>query len=262
MRFPQVSERVKEAPAHALRAVFASIGQVLLVTDRMKNKPAEEEQVTSPRTDEQAAGARPPAATGETAQAGQTEPGEESAPTAAAGTATVPATAGTASPRADPAPEPPGDAPPAEATAPETTAATPCETAVAEAPTAEAPTAEPSAAEPPAAGAPAPKAAAAETPAAKRGKRTGNVRLLPGSDDTAAAERAVPGAAGEATSPETGPPIPNYEQLTIASLRARLRGLTVVQVRELIVYERAHAGRPDVIAMFERRVTKLETPEG
>ena len=55
MRFPQVSERVKEAPAHALRAVFASIGQVLLVTDRMKNKPAEEEKAASPHADEPAA---------------------------------------------------------------------------------------------------------------------------------------------------------------------------------------------------------------
>ena len=52
----------------------------------------------------------------------------------------------------------------------------------------------------------------------------------------------------------------NYEQLTIASLRARLRGLTIVQVRGLIGYERAHGNRPDVIAMFERRVAKLEAP--
>ena len=52
----------------------------------------------------------------------------------------------------------------------------------------------------------------------------------------------------------------NYEQLTIASLRARLRGLTIVQVRELIGYEQAHGNRPDVIAMFERRVAKLEAP--
>ena len=36
----------------------------------------------------------------------------------------------------------------------------------------------------------------------------------------------------------------NYEQLTIASLRARLRGLTAVQVRELISYEQAHGNRP------------------
>src|ERR1022692_826519 len=38
MRVPQVSERMKEAPAHALRAVFAGIGQVLLVADRIKNR--------------------------------------------------------------------------------------------------------------------------------------------------------------------------------------------------------------------------------
>ena len=35
MRVPQVTERMKEAPAHALRAVFAGIGQVLLVADRI-----------------------------------------------------------------------------------------------------------------------------------------------------------------------------------------------------------------------------------
>jgi hypothetical protein len=58
------------------------------------------------------------------------------------------------------------------------------------------------------------------------------------------------------------PPIANYDQLTIASLRARLRGLTLVQVRELIVYEQANAARPEVIAMYERRVAKLEAPEG
>src|ERR1035441_10216532 len=40
MRFPQVTDRVKEAPAHALRAMFAGIGQVLLVADRMRSRPA------------------------------------------------------------------------------------------------------------------------------------------------------------------------------------------------------------------------------
>ena len=42
MRIPQqVSERVKEAPAQALRAVFSGIGQVLLVADRIKSRAAE-----------------------------------------------------------------------------------------------------------------------------------------------------------------------------------------------------------------------------
>ena len=223
MRFPQVSERVKEAPANALRAVFASIGQVLLVTDRMKNKPAEAEQAASPRTDEPAADATPAAETTpveETTPTAETTPAE-TAPAVAAATATLP-------PPAEPAPESPVPASAAESTAPETVATEAPEMA-AEAPVVTEP-------RPPAAPAPA-----ATEPAA---------------------ERAAPEAAGETTAPETAPPLPNYEQLTIASLRARLRGLTVVQVRELIVYERAHAARPDVISMFERRVTKLETPEG
>ncbi len=38
MRVPQVSERIKEAPAQALRGVFAGIGQLLLITDKIRNK--------------------------------------------------------------------------------------------------------------------------------------------------------------------------------------------------------------------------------
>ena len=50
MRVPQVSERIKEVPAQALRGVFAGIGQVLLITDRLRNKaPAD---VPRPRTPE------------------------------------------------------------------------------------------------------------------------------------------------------------------------------------------------------------------
>jgi hypothetical protein len=96
------------------------------------------------------------------------------------------------------------------------------------------------------AAAPAVETAAAETPAA----------------GTPAAETAPPREPAAAAPAGAEPPIPNYEQLSIASLRARLRGLTLVQVRELIIYERGHAGRQDVIAMYERRVAKLESPEG
>jgi hypothetical protein len=53
-------------------------------------------------------------------------------------------------------------------------------------------------------------------------------------------------------------PVPNYDDLTLASLRARLRNLDPSQVRMLLDYEKAHAGRPDVLTMFERRITKLE----
>ena len=58
---------------------------------------------------------------------------------------------------------------------------------------------------------------------------------------------------------DSGAPLPNYDALSVASLRARLRNLDVAQVRQLADYERAHAGRADVLAMFKRRIEKLET---
>jgi hypothetical protein len=137
MRLPQVSERIKEAPAQALRGVFAGIGQLLLITDKLRNKTPADQQVPQTRAPE-------------------------------------------------PSVQDPGSAAPVPVPSP----------------------------------APAP-ASVAET--------------------TASA------------------PLPNYDELSIASLRARLRNLDVAQLRQLLVYEQAHAARPDVMAMFERRITKLES---
>ena len=69
-----------------------------------------------------------------------------------------------------------------------------------------------------------------------------------------AAGRAEPVAA----EPAAAAPLPNYDELSVASLRARLRNLDVAQVRQLAEYERAHAARADVLTMFERRIAKLE----
>jgi hypothetical protein len=193
MRIPQqVSERVKEAPAQALRAVFSGIGQVLLVADRIKSRAVEPE--------------RAPAAT-----------------------------AATAAPAA---------------------------------------TAEP---------APQPSAATVKDETRWRSlDQTGNVRLIPG-EDTPKAEPAVdpepavapeppvvPESAAEsqqaATEPAVSPeasatplPVPNYDGLTVPSLRARLRTLDPAQLRTLVDYEKAHAGRAEVLTMFERRIAKLES---
>jgi hypothetical protein len=52
--------------------------------------------------------------------------------------------------------------------------------------------------------------------------------------------------------------MPAYDDLTVASIRARLRNLTAAQVATLADYEKAHAARPEVITMFERRIAKLE----
>src|ERR1700722_6063865 len=45
MRVPQVNERIKEAPAQALRGMFAGIGQLLLVTDKLRSKGQDEASV-------------------------------------------------------------------------------------------------------------------------------------------------------------------------------------------------------------------------
>ena len=52
MRVPQVSERIKEAPAQALRGVFAGIGQLLLITDKLRNKTPAGTDVPRARTPE------------------------------------------------------------------------------------------------------------------------------------------------------------------------------------------------------------------
>ncbi len=41
-------------------------------------------------------------------------------------------------------------------------------------------------------------------------------------------------------------------------MRARLRNLDATELRQLVEYEQAHADRADVIAMFERRIAKLD----
>ena len=73
-----------------------------------------------------------------------------------------------------------------------------------------------------------------------------------------------PGEAGAPPGPAeaevTGPsalPVPNYDELSLPSLRARLRTLSADQLRVLVRYERAHSGRADILAMFERRLAKL-----
>lgn len=110
--------------------------------------------------------------------------------------------------------------------------------------------------------------------------QTGNVRLL--SDENAdddyreMPEPASPGAAsGSAAagvqdssdlSPCSGPsrqtlPLANYDGLSLASIRARLRGLSVSELRVLAEYESKNAERPEVLGMFERRIEKLKAAE-
>ncbi len=94
--------------------------------------------------------------------------------------------------------------------------------------------------------------------------KTGNVRLLTTEEAGVAGPGPATGAAATASEAGTAvpdappPPLLNYDELSIASLRARLRVLDVTQLRQLVEYEKAHAARGDVVAMFERRIAKLE----
>ena len=52
-------------------------------------------------------------------------------------------------------------------------------------------------------------------------------------------------------------PLANYDELSLASIRARLRNLDASQLRILADYERRNAERPEVLGMLERRIEKL-----
>jgi hypothetical protein len=72
-------------------------------------------------------------------------------------------------------------------------------------------------------------------------------------------------AAQPAAEPEHEPaaagalPLANYDELTVASLRARLRNLSNVDLNQLMTYEQAHQNRPEVIKMFQNRLIKMTT---
>ncbi|MEO3822483.1 hypothetical protein [Actinomadura sp. B10D3] len=66
-----------------------------------------------------------------------------------------------------------------------------------------------------------------------------------------------PAAPAEAEHLAADLPVPDYDSASLPQLRARLRGLTVDQVKLLREYESKHAGREDVIRMYERRIAKL-----
>ena len=218
MRIPQqVTERVKEAPAQALRAVFSGIGQVLLVADRIKSRAAEPTRAQPGATERLGQSGQKSAAgpKDETRWRSLDATGnvrllsEEDTPEPAAGAeATADAEAATAVAEAPALAEPPSDAvAPPEVTAPVDTAA-PAETAA---------------------------PAVAEVPADAQPPAT--------------------------STREASLPVPNYDDLSVASLRARLRNLDTAQARALLDYEKANAGRAAVLTMFERRIAKLESQE-
>jgi hypothetical protein len=221
MGIPQVTDRIKEAPAHVLRAVFSGFGQLLLAAERLRGQPG---------------GPTPAPAQGRA-------PGEGQARSGSRATGDGQAPAGGPDPAAprrrsldqtgnvrilsadDPAEDAPLT-PPAPAQA-DSDQAVPDQAVPDQADSDQADSDQPGATQP-----------------------------VP---DQPSATQAAPGQASRAQPEPTGDPlpVPGYDALSLPSLRARLRNLDTSQLRVLIAYERAHAGRADVVTMFERRIAKL-----
>lgn len=51
--------------------------------------------------------------------------------------------------------------------------------------------------------------------------------------------------------------LPGYAELTIPQLRAKLRTLTVEDLRELLAWEQAHENRPPFVTMLGNRITTV-----
>jgi hypothetical protein len=218
MRIPQqVTERVKEAPAQALRAVFSGIGQVLLVADRIKSRAAEPTR----------------------AQPGETERRDQSGQKAAAGPKdetrwrSLDETGNVRLLSEEDAPEPAASA--------EATVGAEAATAVAEAP---------ALAQPP-----------SDTETSADTTEPADTTAPAEAGPSAVAEVPADAQPPAASTREAALPVPNYDDLSVASLRARLRNLDAAQVRALLDYEKANAGRAAVLTMFERRIAKLESQE-
>ncbi len=75
-----------------------------------------------------------------------------------------------------------------------------------------------------------------------------------------AVEQAVEELAAEAADeplPHDELPLPDYDHMTLGSLRGRLRTLSVEQLVQLRTYEKAHADRLPVVTMLDNRIAKL-----
>ena len=204
MDIPQVPDRVRRAPATALRAVFAGIGRILMSADR----PASAGKV-------QSAGTAQSAGTVQSADKVQSAGTAQSAGTVQSTGTVQPATSDSLEQqRAGRRLQRPGFAPSA--------------------------------------------------PPSSRWRsldETGNVRLLSAAD--VADDDPPPAAAGpeiaDTSASKPALPLANYDSLSLASIRARLRGLDVRQLKVLLDYEARNAERPELLGMFERRIEKLES---
>jgi hypothetical protein len=213
MPIPQVNDRIKEAPAVMLRAVFAGVGQLLLAADKVRAR---------------AAGTGWPY--DRTVPKGQARAQTRWHTLDEGRSGTVPLARERTNSHYAPVQHTPAGRP--------GSAASPGSAATEER-AAPAASAEPTALAEPAdeAGHATPAAARAEPAPSEPSSQTGP---------------AVPGEPGA-----DAPPLDGYDDMSLPSLRGRLRGFDAATLRALLDYEKGHASRDDVISLFERRLAKI-----
>ncbi|PPK70220.1 lipid droplet-associated protein [Actinokineospora auranticolor] len=82
------------------------------------------------------------------------------------------------------------------------------------------------------------------------------------SDDFVEVAQDDPAAVEELWDERRGPEsLPNYHDLSLAQLRARLRGFTVETLEELLAHERAGENRPQYVTMLTRRIATVRDAE-
>ncbi|WP_248961598.1 hypothetical protein [Sphaerisporangium perillae] len=294
----ELKEKAKDLPLNVLQTALTGVGQALMLTDRIRTgikrlvtdedkaayeppapaataapqvakeereeKPARREPVIfAPRPSAPVEGQNGAAPKAEPAATAPPAPPVKPAPAEAKPVATEPAkpatrTAEPAKPAAEPAK--PATAEPAAATAqPAAETETAAEIAEPVKPATRAPRSRTSTATPKAKAAPA--AAKAEKAAPKPRTRKpkaeeGKLADAAVAGTVAPSEAAVSSPAG--TTSTLAEPMPGYSELTMASLRARLRGKSADQIRSLLEYERKTTARDDIVQMYAKRLAKLE----
>ena len=88
---------------------------------------------------------------------------------------------------------------------------------------------------------------------------TNNVRLLTADLPAETAPDEIDGGENaDVAAPAAALPLPDYDGLSLPSVRARLRGLDAAQVKALLEHEQLTANRTDFISMLQRKIAKLD----
>jgi hypothetical protein len=121
---------------------------------------------------------------------------------------------------------------------------------------------------------PAKPTKAATKPAKAAAKTAATATRAPADPPQAAVEAGAPGVATEQVEQLTEQlsvrepqsrdelPIPDFDNVSLGSLRARLRSLSVEQLIALREWEQAHAHRLPVITLLDNRITKVAADTG